>query len=688
MAITLTAARRERLGKFLTDVYADIKDRRHDRERSWQSYLDRYEAKTVPKNIPFVGASSLHSPIVAIAVDSIKTRVMNALFGQDRLLRGIPLTDATLGVPDPATGQELTWRDVAEKLEQYLSFEIGESGQVDLHGAIEELVDELVLLGTGVLKTFYDVDYVKDYTPDGKATTVKTYDNVRFAVPSLTDIYIPPGYDSLDRVPLVGQRYLMRSSEMKTAVETRLWDKAEVDRFLASPFGAEGAEIDVLQETQDALERVGQDARSRLGEHWMCESWVRFDLDGDGHEARLLVDHALDDPTFIFRISPWPYAHGQLPFGTARYIKRRKRFYGMGVPERLEAMDEGLSTTLNQMVDNATLANTRMWSVDAGSVAARELDRIWPGKKIPRSNKDDIVPLQMGEVYPSIFEQHNVLNALAEKLSKLSDYNLGRESQALGRQSTATATMALLQESGQYFDNITRDVRNAVNKAFAQWIELLVQFKPFSRIREVMGQDADVLIAALSLDPGQLRKRVAVMIAFSTTAATQEIARQEEASKWQVLEAYFEKLIQLAQMRLNPLALQMPGFCALVDQIAKDADVRIRRLLEAYGDSYNNTTLPSWEATIVNGAQIQQQQQQQQAAAAAAVAQQLAAAGGGAPGGGGLPPQLGGQPGMGGLLGSPAGPLPGGGAPNAPAGPDQSAGNGVLGGPGVGPRKR
>ena len=37
------------------------------------------------------------------------------------------------------------------------------------------------------------------------------------------------------------------------------------------------------------------------------------------------------------------------------------------------------------------------------------------------------------------------------------------------------------------------------------------------------------------------------MIAFSTTAATQEIARQEEASKWQVLEAYFEKLIQLAK---------------------------------------------------------------------------------------------------------------------------------------------
>jgi hypothetical protein len=589
--IKLTDKRRERLVKAIRETQESILNGRQDRERKWQEFIQRYEARTEPKSFPWKGASSLHVPMVRISVDSIKARIMNALFAQERVVTVEPLSEEPIpGTENPRTGEPLTWRDVADMAEQYINYEISPAGAVDFHAFVDDLLDEVLLLGTAIPKATWEMRKIRRPLGNGSYVDNVVYDNVRFDVPPLENIYFPPHYDTFDRIPYVTHTYLARPSELLQRTD---WNVDKVRDFLSAKVGV--AEISPIEEAQDRSEGVGTQTFYHDEEQWIAETWLRFDIDGSGKEIPLVIDHAWDDPSYIFRVVEWPYEHGELPFTPIRYIKRRKRLYGMGVPESLESLDEGLSTAVNQMIDNVTVANTRVWSVKSDADAMQALQTLWPNKRIPRDEVDDIVPMQAGEVYPSIFEVQNILRDYSERTVKLSDYNLGRESTALGSQGTATSTLALIQEGNQYFDNITRDVRVGINHMLQQWMDLLAQQKPIDRVRHVLGDLGQPFLGALMLPQGDLRSRIAIRISFSSTAATRELARQEEIAKWQVMYQYWQGMIQLAQLRFVGPGVQSPALANLLDQIADGSSFYMKKLLEAFGESRTSIKLPSWK---------------------------------------------------------------------------------------------
>jgi hypothetical protein len=595
MPLTITDKRRETISKYLSVEIPAAREARSSREDVWAASINRYEAKTHQKKYPFQGSASVHVPVVAYCFDSIKSRILNALHADKRMIVGTAISNDPvideMGQPiiNPNNGQPITWRDIAELLEQYLSFEISEAGDINFVEMIDELFDEVGLLGTGFIKVIWCSEISDDYYGDGSRVRHTSFDNIKLVVPSLEDIFVPPGYPDLTRIPWITHKYRLRAGEIVARGESYGWDKKTIKELIKA--GGGDAEIGFLEESQDAVEGVSYNAGD-TAEWDVAETWLRIDLDGTGRESRILVDHLFSDPSKIFRIIPWPYKHGQLPYHVARYIRRRKRLYGMGIPERLESLDEAVSTNVNQMLDNATLANTRLWSVAEDSRAAQELDVIWPGKKIPRGSADDITPMQMGEVYPSAFETYNILVQNVEKVSKLTDYNLGRESQALGRQSTATATMALLQESGQYFDNVTRDLRAALNAVLQQMVDLIVQYKPMMRVIQVLGPVGAILVEVLGRQNLDIRQRLAIQVAFSSDASTRELARQEEMTKNQFIRGYYQDLLQLAMQRFNP---QTPApIVALIDEIAVDGDLRIKSLLEKFGENYTTASLPNF----------------------------------------------------------------------------------------------
>ena len=623
--MNLPPTQKQRLINYNREQDEDALKKMSGREEKVAKAIERWEAKPRRRSWPLgPRSSSLHVPLVAIIQDSIKAHILNASFGQDDDIECQPLTDAKLEIPDPETGQILSWTDLSQQLEEYHLFEASTAGQVPVRRYLEAMFDEGVTTGTAFPKAFWDRRVERTISPDGSILgEQEVFNNFKITVGGLEDHFFPSGYDSLENIPWFAQRFLLRPSEMVARIDSHGWDKGEVYRYLRENnlmgvVGVEGAEArDVDKQTSDLIGEP-TDLNYLNVEQWIVEKWMRFALDGM-REVKILVEYPLDDPSFIFRCIPWPYDHGMMPFVTPFcYIKRRKRLLGMGAAERLESLDDGISAVVNQIIDAGTVANVPVWSVDETVEGIRDFRDLFPGAMIKRGDDHNaIVPLKMGGVGPDLFEGYNILRDISERVGKVTDYNLGRESSVLGRQSTATSTLSLLQQTGSYYDAIRRNLDASANECTQIWLDLIVQQKPLDRIAQVLGpKRAQYLLAALSLPFGQLRKRVAVRIALSSTSSSRELQRQEEMAKFQILKMYYESLMQLADARI-----MTPWKAPLVDAIATSADVEMRKLLETFGDRTTADTLPKWitfKAAFDQAAQQQMMMQQLSAIAGAA----------------------------------------------------------------------
>jgi len=646
--IRLTPEREERLVAWLVEQIDDIENGRTTRENNWRRWREQYEGKTQPKTFPWKGASNVHVPITAINVDAIHANMMNRLFGFDRVWDVTAVsTGEVLGV-NARTGQPITWTDLAGACTNYLAYESGATGQMDVYDVLEQAALEAVKLGTAIVfqpwmtLTRPDFEFIPETGDYVRKSEVTVFDGVKPQVIPLEDFLIMRGYPEIDGPfgsPLVGHRYFLRPGQVMERVRAG-WFRAKAAK---ESEGASGPfATDVIKDSQSAIEGEWADlATLKRDDHQLYDLWVRFDVDGDGLEESLFVTfHRM--ASRLLRVQPFLYK--RIPYTAMRYIRRENRFYGIGVPEMLETLQAGCNTSFNQAVDNATVANTRMWGVRKGSTSAKYLDDIYPSKKVLFDDEKDIRELQLGEVYPSIFEVGVLFRDYAERRTGVSDYNLGRESNlAGGKHGTATTTLALLQESSRRFDLYAKDIRKAVGEIGMQALELIQQFKPAGRIYAIMGAEGQLVEKALLL-PSQvnLREHLVVSTTASSSSSNREVAKQNALQGFAIMTQYFDKLFQLGAMISNPQV--PPGLKKLAYGMGEASERLVTRVLEGFDLKDAAAFMPQLEEVYAESRQ------------------QAAQGVGGAPGMA-APPGAG--PGM-------AGPGPGG-----PAG---------AGGPAIGPR--
>lgn len=603
--IRLGASAKERLQRELMSLIPKMLDAMMPRLERVASGVRRWEAKSKKRTWPLGPmTSSVRIPFVPIIYDSIKARGMNSFLSQDRDINISAINeDAIPGLVDPDTGKPLTWFDVANALEQYLLFEYSSSGQVPYRDFVESLWDEGAMTGTAVpsvsWESFTEFDFPLGATSMKQAMRAFKQDNLCLEVIPAENLLFPTGYvdPRMRRWPIVSHRFMLRPSEIRDRVEVAGWDADAVNEFLTSA-PSENVFEAILDEHDSMF--------NEFAELWLCESWMRFPLDGK-NEYKIVVTHALDRPELIFNVSGWPYAHGRSKFSRAfRYIKRRNKFLGMGIPERLEGIDEALSTVINQIIDAGTIANVPIWSVDENVPGVHDIRDLYPGAVVKRGDDmNAIMPLKNLGPGPDIFEITNVLRDFGERLAHVSDYSLGRESMQIGKEGTATGILALLRETGSYFDSIIRDGRDTLDDVNWMALMLIAQQKPIRRMAEVMSpKKAQVILAAMSLRPSDLNKKLSIRVASSNAAATAEIARQEEQAKFILMQQYYERLIVLADS-----VVQRPYLLGLAGQIAEDANRRVRKLLESYSDSTSAQTLPDFSRFLPEYRKYAMQQQ-------------------------------------------------------------------------------
>lgn len=607
--IALTADQESRLSRWLRENLQKIREKREARQNKWVEWRKQYEgAVRASKDFPWKGASNVFVPLTGIIVDAIHANMMNRLFSHDRIWDvtaihgkeplGIKVTD----------NQPITWTDLAKAVQTYMQLEGSHQGTMDVFDPVDDAILQCVKLGTTVLHnpwlSLTQDDFVLDHlTGEVQRDAPKTvFDGVRPEALPLEDFLILPHYSEIHgpkASPLIGHNYWLRPGEIVSRSENGWYRRGTLNK-LGHLTGVTSGSDEVVKDAQAQHEQEPETVTDlRREDYQLSDLWIKFPLKEGGREVNLFVTYHEKSDT-IMRIHPWLYKRP--PYIHMRYLRREGRFYGIGVPEMLETIQRGVNTSFNQAVDNATIANMRCIKIRSGSQLARNFGDIYPGRKFYVDNVDDIKEFQLGEVYPSIFQVGLLLRDFAERRTGISDFNLGRESEVLGRSSTATTTMALLQESARRFDLYAKDIRRAISDLGMQTLELVQQMKPFGRIHTVLGEDGDLAERALNLPQHiNIGQHLMVTATSASSASNKQVQQQNSMTVFGLMVQYLTQLFELGKVVALPDEQMPPPLKKLAYDMGQTGERLMQRVLEGFDMPDIAALLPQLEGLLNNG---------------------------------------------------------------------------------------
>jgi hypothetical protein len=520
-------------------------------EESWADDLRDYEGqpRTATKSFPWPGASNLVIPLKAIFVDSIQSNLHAAIFNQQKLW--------TARVEDP------NFIEHARASEDFMDHQA--RTRLQLRRQAKDWEFESVLFGTGFAKGMWldDREYVPFPTSSGIQLTEVLHHYGPWLDPiPIEDIVVPIDARSINgpshlRCQFIDHVSHLRWDQLKSREAYGYHIPREIENAGWSDWASDLKELRADLRGQEYLRREGFDIH---------EVWCNFPI----HELRafpnrkvrtptgelitrqfaeLVITYHMKSRTILRVLENWNH-DSRRPFFSLPYVRRMNSLYGIGIGRMIHHISEGVSTIHNQRIDNSVLANTRLWKARKGSLPRGTT--VFPGKVLwLDSPKEDLMGEQLGEVYPSSFENENVLRAYGERRTGVSDYRLGREDPTGKYSATATSTLALLRQSTEKLDFIVDEWRDTFSE-LGSWI--FSQFKQYDYHQtDLLGREFGERSAevAEALEAQGAQPDTAVY-KFDLTATTAAVSRESDLQKSQLLfditERFYAQALQLVGM--------------------------------------------------------------------------------------------------------------------------------------------
>lgn len=609
----------EQLDEIRDYVYEEVTDSEGSREEftnMLQKWEDQYDGKKKPKNFPFEKCSNIKIPFTSSNVDAIVARIFNSIFAQSDFWMAEPLMEGSY--------------DGAKELQDFLRY--ASDHVLNIKTFCRDWFFSMTKLGTGIGKVYWDEkhQYHAVKMPNG---TVDFESRLRYRGPkvecvSLHDFLRPVGYADIQEMPWCGNRFRLNYIQLKQRESDGVYKN--LDQVLRSP------ETSVHEVDEQRAANVGYEVNSSTDpKHGVFEFWEisLLWLVKDRYIPVLLVMHP-QTKTVVF-LDYYPYKHCRWPYVSLPFLPREKQLEGIGVCAMLADVQEGLDTMVNQGIDNATLANSRVFLANR-SITMNKSMRFFPGAVIPVNNKDDVVPLQMADIYSSNYNLAQMIQGYGERRSGLNEYLLGRENSAVGTKATATGTVALIQEGSRRFDFILLNVREASQEIAYQCLELWEQYaeggipylyEPQETIDEMFQEMADPEWRKFAFPEGfDIREQYRVELSASKASLNKEVEKQNLLNLFGLVDGYYKEFLGLVGQVSNPQA--PPAFKEAGIKVANAGAELLRRIVETCEIKDSKMLIPKMED--LNG-----------------LKQQLSLPGGQPGAMGALPPPAGGQPVMG-----------------------------------------
>lgn len=524
-------------------LMAFLDEEHHAAMSAYEGYYDqlrtlrkaiKFQPQNRVKTFPWPGASNFVAPLIRINGDAVKARILNTL-----------LAPRPFFVPSAAAPGN-RYEPFCKPWQNFLQWGTNDCSFFE---TAERIVDQAVYLGKcpGKIYWRYEVTKAKSYDP----RTKKIVDKFRvahdhpFIEPILLENWLEPwGLQPSIEKPWLSQRIFKPLIDLK---------QDQAAGRISESYDLESTLMISMPENILALEelkrRAWQDSQT-------CELWetnVDFDIDEDGFKENLQVlwdPRVASKPLWVKYNMFW---HAKKPYCFWYYLlDGTDQSYGEGIAHLSYQIQEAVSTFINQRTDNITIGNTLWFKGKKGRV--KEGMTIWPGKvELMDDPASDLVPEKLGEVSPSSFNNENVFRDYNERVTGISDPQLGREMD--NPRVAATTTLSMLQEGNRRFDMIIRMMRMEFAKAGIMVSQLYQQFKPRLPLEDIVSEeDLPYVEALLNMPPEEIEKNFALVVNASSIAANKETERKSLGELYQLVDQFYKNTLAVAQEIANPQA--------------------------------------------------------------------------------------------------------------------------------------
>ncbi len=446
---------------FISEMNARSQEERSERA-NWENAVDRLDALRYgvrkKKIKPWFGAANYSIPLIDSDITKLKPMYVNAAYGVSPVVTFVPYgpedvepmrlreqlfdwrmrtqvqffkpynygIDLVLGAPGQTVFRTI-WNFSSRKYNEVLDIEDLPAEVIDVIYDVRVTDDMLAQI---IIEEFkIDTDYDENITEVNKAIQAFRNGKTNIDMSLLETENNQPEVSALD----VREELVVPSDtrELQDAlfIDYPFWKSINELKIEM----ADGKYQDYSEDDIKSWAGKGTNYSSEVSDemvlcHELC-CW--YDIDGDGIEEKCIATYPDADPQSVLRFIGLPYKHGLWPYAQVKRELTKPGFYqSRGIPSLDEDFQVGISTSVNQSIDNGTILNSPERVYKRGVISNPKNRRYVPGENIEVNG--DISQVQtrvVGNVTQGVLFQN------AQYLKSWSVERLGQVTSGLGSQS-------------------------------------------------------------------------------------------------------------------------------------------------------------------------------------------------------------------------------------------------------------
>jgi hypothetical protein len=530
------------ISRIASRIQSDYRSAISDHDRRMRRWVEFYRRWRCAADVPLMGeeeSSNLPVPYCRWNIYTKWAKEMDGLFGDDAEIVAVPV-----GPSDYRKDQ---------KISRYMTWRVFNS--MKLLSPFCVFVLRKLIFGKSIAYSPWKRD---TYEVAGK--TVVDYEGPEFT-PLWPDDFIVPAEDAetlhdfsfvMRRVRVTPDQLLVGEAEGRYQGITDNWDTIVNLAQHGTQRESQGEEV---KRQKDDAEGVVYERPMSSGEWVTMIEWYgrwrplkgsidagEWDFKRREMRQKEFVVRYLIDLNLVIGIQSledlYPTMRNRRPFVESSMCKDGT-YWSPGMCEMLIDLEDELKVNHNLGTEGAQLATSPPVGYRPASGVTPETIVLKPGLGIPLDNpQTDIVQLQYRVNLEALTWKEQSVLAFGEKLTGLSDLQLGRQSDRPNAPRTATQTVKLLEEGNVRISLDTKVLREDMALVLGHFWDLEFMFSPEQTFFRVTEEDADGLFetnngaAAITMEDRD--GRYDFRLEFAGSVWSKEVKKEQALARYQL----------------------------------------------------------------------------------------------------------------------------------------------------------